>query len=245
MIFKHKLNISKLSIKNNSFSIFKLYSDLIFILFLIKEYLKIKNMFFSTYNLKCILYIVNIFTYKCILNNIYSIFNRINIKNEYLFLNIYKKIMINLNCTKRNVQEIFFSKNIFQKVLKIQKISKTRAKGKIKRYKVMLIIGNKNGWFGIGYGKDQYISEAISKARLNAYKNIYTTSLLYSNILKNNKFLELNKNRKLLLLSYKYKTIYSKKYILRVLFDFLGLNNINSKLIKIKNTNRIIDLLIN
>lgn len=86
-------------------------------------------------------------------------------------------------------------RNILQKIIELQKISKTRKKGRIRRFKIFLLIGAKNYWVGVGIAKDFYLQKAINKARFAAFKKIYfffiilEKILFYSNILKNIKII--------------------------------------------------------
>lgn len=221
----------------------KLFNDFIFFSYLIKEYIKLYNLY-SLFLLKNFIYLLNIFSIKYIIYILYynNIILHIKNNNFYIIYNLelfywkYKNLI--------NYNKYILYNNIEQKILLIKKISKTRAKGRIKKYKVIVLIGNKLGWFGIGFGKDYYLQDAISKARLHAFKNIYQISLFYSKILKNNIFIKKN-FKKLYLFSSVYKIKISSNYIIRLLFYFIGIYNINSKIIGIYNIYNILSLIIN
>lgn len=217
----------------------KLFTDFIFFIFLIKEYINIQ-ISYSIHVLKNSIYLLNILAVKYILFTIY--YNIFSIKN-YSFYKIYNLELFYWKNKSFNIYNSNKKYNIEQKILLIKKISRTRAKGRIKRYKVIVLIGNKSGWFGIGYSKNYYLQEAISNARSHAFKNIYQFPLFYSNILKNNIYLE-QKFKKLYLFSSKYKIQTSRNYILRVLFDFIGISNISSKVIGLNNIYNIISLIL-
>lgn len=217
----------------------KLFTDFIFFIFLIKEYINIQILY-SIHVLKNSIYLLNILAVKYILFTIY--YNIFSIKN-YSFYKIYNLELFYWKNKSFNIYNSNKKYNIEQKILLIKKISRTRAKGRIKRYKVIVLIGNKSGWFGIGYSKNYYLQEAISNARSHAFKNIYQIPLFYSNILKNNIYLE-QKFKKLYLFSSKYKIQTSRNYILRVLFDFIGISNISSKVIGLNNIYNIISLIL-
>lgn len=244
MIFLNKKIYNKKYIyyKNiNLLYFIKIINDFIFFSFLIKEYIKIYNLF-SFNLLKNFINLLNIIAIKYILyniyNNIFNITTTINYKIYILELFYWKnKNFINYN------KYLLFN-TIEQKILLIKKVSKTRAKGRIKKYKIIIIIGNKSGWFGIGCSKDYYLQDAISKSRLHAFKNIYQISLFYSNLLKNNIYIK-KKFKKLYLFSYNYKIKISSSYIIRLLFYFIGINNFNSKIIGINNIYKILSLIIN
>ena len=63
-------------------------------------------------------------------------------------------------------------KPILNEILECKAVSRTRAGGRTRRFKVIIVIGRKEGWVGIGVGKHKYIPEALQKARLDAAQNI-------------------------------------------------------------------------
>lgn len=219
----------------------KISNDFMFFIFLIKEFLKLKNIY--THNiLKLSIFLLNLFSIKFLF-----FIRHINIYITILYKkNIFFQIYSIEICywkNKKYIDSFLQLKKISQKILLIKKISRTRAKGRVKRYKVVLILGNKSGWFGLGYNKDYYIQEAISKARLNAFKNIYIISILYSNLLNNIMHIQ-SKSKRLYLFFSKYNRIISKNYVIRILFDFVGLTNIKSKLIRYNNIYNILKILL-
>ena len=61
-----------------------------------------------------------------------------------------------------------------QKILFCKKVSRTRKKGRINRYKIILMSFDSSGtWFGIGKAKDYYLYNALSKARSSSLRNIF------------------------------------------------------------------------
>lgn len=77
------------------------------------------------------------------------------------------------------VEEDDTQNKLIQKILVCKKTSRTREKGRINRFKVIIILHAYNEqWFGIGEGKDFYLQNALLKARIKAFKNIYFTSSL-------------------------------------------------------------------
>lgn len=61
-----------------------------------------------------------------------------------------------------------------QRVILCKKVSRTRRKGRINRYKIIIMLyDDSETWFGIGKAKDFYLYNALSKARLNSLKNIF------------------------------------------------------------------------
>ena len=239
MIFLNKINKNIFSKKNNLLYSIKLFNDFIFFSFLIKEYIKVHNIY-SIYLLKNSIYLLNMLAIKYI---IYIMYNNI----FYINNNIYYKIYTLELFYWKNRNFINYNKYLYKiekKILLIKKVSKTRAKGRIKKYKIIVLIGNKTGWFGIGFSKDYYLQDAIAKARLHAFKNIYYIPLFYSKLLKNNIYIE-KKFKKLYLFSSNYKIKVSSHYVIRLLFYFIGINNISSKIIGINNIYNILSLILN
>jgi len=68
---------------------------------------------------------------------------------------------------------INFTENLNSKVLEIKQVSRTRKGGRHRRFRILLAIGNYQGWVGIGLGKAITIPEATEKARVSALKHIY------------------------------------------------------------------------
>ena len=239
MIFLRKTSKFIFPIKTNLLYSIKLFNDFIFFSLLIKEYIKTQNLY-SIYLLKNSIYLINILAIKYIL---YTVYNKILYIYNNFFYKIYTLELFSLKY-KNYINYNKYIDNIEQKILLIKKVSKTRAKGRIKKYKVIVLIGNKSGWFGIGYSKNYYLQEAIINARLHAFKNIYQIPLFYSNILKNNIYIE-NKHKKLYLFSSTYKLKISAHYVIRILFNFIGITNISSKIIGIYNIYNILSLILN
>lgn len=240
MIFLNKTSKKISFITNNLIYNIKLFNDFIFFTYLIKEYIKFHNLY-SIDILKNSIYLLNMLSIKHILFNLY---NDILYKNNYIYCNniyilelFYWKNKSFISYTTRNIY------NIEQKILLIKKISRTRSKGRIRRYKVIVLIGNKSGWFGIGFSKDYYLQNAISKARVHAFKNIYQIPIFYSNILKTNIYIE-KKFKKFYLFSSNFRIKKAAHYVLRVLFDFVGITNISSKIIGIHNIYNILFLIL-
>ncbi len=216
----------------------KLCNDFIFFINLIKEYIKLRTIDLLP-SLKNFIYFLNILSIKYIL---YTLYYKVFFIKNYFFYQIYNLELFYWN--SNNFIKYFNKKyNIEQKILLIKKVSRTRAKGRIKRYKVILLIGNKSGWFGIGYSKNYYLQEAISNARIHAFKNIYQIPLFYSNLLKNH-ILVKQKTKKLYLFSSKYKIQPPTNYVIRVLVNFIGITNVTSKFIKIHNIYNTLSLIL-
>ena len=70
--------------------------------------------------------------------------------------------------------------NLNYKVLEIKQVSRTRKGGRHRRFRVLLAIGNYQGWVGIGIGKAITLTEATEKARVSALKHIYYFNITHS-----------------------------------------------------------------
>nr|YP_009695302.1 30S ribosomal protein S5 [Nitzschia alba]QEI59601.1 30S ribosomal protein S5 [Nitzschia alba] len=58
-------------------------------------------------------------------------------------------------------------------VIKIKRVSKRTQGGKILSFRVIVIVGNKNGKIGLGIAKAKNTRDAIKKATNRGYKNIF------------------------------------------------------------------------
>ncbi len=61
---------------------------------------------------------------------------------------------------------------ILTEIIECRAVSRTRAGGRTRRFRVLVAIGRKAGWVGVGVGKHKYIPEAVEQARRKAAKNI-------------------------------------------------------------------------
>lgn len=120
--------------------------------------------------------------YICLLNYIFI---------KYIYLNKIKQVTVNELVTYRNtnvsdyllifleidkIKEEDKGQNEYkQKVVLCKKVSRTRRKGRVCRYKVILITySTAFTWFGIGVAKDFFLQNAVHKARINSFKNIFS-----------------------------------------------------------------------
>lgn len=67
----------------------------------------------------------------------------------------------------------FYNVEFEEKVLSISRVVKVVKGGRIFSFSVLVVIGNKNGCFGVGLGKSLEINDARKKAINNAKKNLY------------------------------------------------------------------------
>ena len=78
------------------------------------------------------------------------------------------------------MQKFKDSKNIYiwnEKVVQIKRVTKVCKGGKKLSFSAIVIIGNRNGKVGVGHGKAEDVSTAITKGILDAKKNIITIPL--------------------------------------------------------------------
>ena len=64
-----------------------------------------------------------------------------------------------------------------EKVIEIKRVSKKTKGGNAIGFAALVIVGNKSGKVGYGYGKAQNVADAIGKAISSAKKNIYTIKI--------------------------------------------------------------------
>ncbi len=67
----------------------------------------------------------------------------------------------------------FYNIEFEEKVLSIGRVVKVVKGGRIFSFSVLVVIGNKNGCFGVGLGKSLEINDARKKAINNAKKNLF------------------------------------------------------------------------
>ncbi|CRH02953.1 apicoplast ribosomal protein S5, putative (apicoplast) [Plasmodium relictum] len=161
-------------------------------------------------------YIIKKLNYNNNLNNI--IFNIYNI--NYIYFYIYKYKFLNKVIKNNNIYNV-----IIDKIISINKISYTVKKGRIKRYKVILLVGNKLGWVGIGVGKNNNINKAIILAKINALNNIYYFKYSILNIYKL-KYVYISSNKFLVKFQFKIYNYLNIKFLLfKYLLECLGYLN--------------------
>ena len=109
-------------------------NDFLFFISILKNYIQ--------YNQKNLLYILNKFIVKYIIYVKYILY----CKNKYsIEISFYNLLLNNLFSLKiEQIIKYNDIKNIKQKIILIKRISRTRKKGRVRRYKVLLLIGNKS-----------------------------------------------------------------------------------------------------
>ncbi|KYO03784.1 apicoplast ribosomal protein S5 (apicoplast) [Plasmodium gaboni] len=177
-------------------------------------------------------YLYKIYNILIIYLKLYYIIN--NRKNKkYIFNNkdlnfIYFYIYKYNNNVKFNNDIIRLNNNIsniIEKIIEIKKISYTIKKGRIKRYKIVLVLGNKQGWIGLGVSKNININKAIISSKVKALNNIYYFKYSLLNIYKL-RYIYINYNKFFIKLQFKiYNYLNIRFLLLKYLFECLGYFN--------------------
>lgn len=147
------------------------------------------------------------------------IFNNKNVNFIYFYIYKYN------NNIKLNNSIIKLNNNIIEKIIEIKKISYTIKKGRIKRYKIVLVLGNKQGWIGLGVSKNININKAIISAKIKALNNIYYFKYSILNIYKL-RYIYINYSKFFIKLQFKiYNYLNIRFLLLKYLFECLGYFN--------------------
>lgn len=68
------------------------------------------------------------------------------------------------------------NKNLVDKVLKLSRVGKTNAGGKVISFSAFAVVGNKKGKIGLGLGKAKEVTDAIEKCKNSAQKDMIELS---------------------------------------------------------------------
>nr|QEH58553.1 ribosomal protein S5 [Piridium sociabile] len=91
--------------------------------------------------------------------------------NTYIYLNLLNNLK-QFNYIKYiTINNTLFIENNY-KTIHTSFISRTRKGGRFRRFKVLIISGNKNGWVSLGIGKNKYLNEALNQALFNINNNV-------------------------------------------------------------------------
>ena len=70
-------------------------------------------------------------------------------------------------------------KEYIENLVALNRVSKTVKGGRVARFAALMVVGDGNGYVGVGLGKSQEIPEAVRKAEEDAKKNlIYVPTVL-------------------------------------------------------------------
>jgi small subunit ribosomal protein S5 len=67
--------------------------------------------------------------------------------------------------------------DIVDRVVHINRVAKVVKGGRRFSFSALVVVGNENGWVGVGYGKAREVPEAIRKANDIARKNLFSVPL--------------------------------------------------------------------
>nr|QEM01737.1 30S ribosomal protein S5 [Nephromyces sp. ex Molgula occidentalis] len=162
-----------------------------------------------------------------------ELFNSLNVKLFCLSINVldeYNILLSNLYSQSKTLVTYKLSlKELKHKIIHIKFISKMTKKGRIKKIKLILIIGNETGWIGIGISKANTFNDAVSKAFQSSFKNIYL--IPRENLNGTYKY----KNNSIFIKPQKLGFGIKSSFILKWLLELAGYKNFTIKLIGSKN----------
>ncbi len=72
--------------------------------------------------------------------------------------------------------------DLVDRVVHINRVAKVVKGGRRFSFSALVVVGNENGWVGVGYGKAREVPEAIRKANEIARKNIFQVPLIGATI---------------------------------------------------------------
>lgn len=130
-----------------------------------------------------------------------------------------------------------------QKIIFCKKVSRTRKKGRVYRYKVIMITySTSSSWFGLGKAKDFFLQNAVYKARINSFKNIFSINSGNSKNLENIYTKEIGHQS--FLKNLKWNALPSSLFCIRTIIQSLKKMNLSIKMDKSNTIFRIINSLI-
>lgn len=164
--------------------------------------------------------------------NFKQIYSNFQLIYVLLILLLNKNIISNQNYSKIDILPLIFKQPISNKeknllhfyILTINKISHTTIKGRIRRYKVILILGSGNLWISFGYGKHESLIDATNKALFNAKKNVLVIPSFIANPIYLTNWFKF-KNTYLLIKYSKKNLIFQNNYIINCILSILGITS--------------------
>lgn len=129
-----------------------------------------------------------------------------------------------------------------EKLIVVKRTSKVSKGGRVFGFSALTVVGDKNGRFGIGRGKAKEVPFAIQKAMENARKNLIYVKLngdtIYHSV--QSKFC----STKIVILPASKGTGIIASFVMRSIFEAIGIKNVFAKCFGSKNPNNIARCLI-
>jgi small subunit ribosomal protein S5 len=138
----------------------------------------------------------------------------------------------------KKINNMFSKKNLKSEILYISKVTKILEKGKVIRFKVIVVTGNLKNLIGLGIGKDISLAIARKKAIESSYKNLIFVNHFFGNNEEKtipNDFLVKIKKTLILFKPNAKKTGVRASKLFFVLAKLAGFNQLLVKRIKSKN----------
>lgn len=129
------------------------------------------------------------------------------------------------------------SDGLVEKLIVVKRTSKVSKGGRVFGFSALTVVGDKNGKFGIGRGKAKEVPFAIQKAMENARKNLIYVNLngdtIYHTVMA--KFC----STKVIMLPASKGTGIIASFVMRSIFEAIGVKNVFAKCFGSKNPNNI------
>lgn len=147
------------------------------------------------------------------------------------------KMVIMANFVIENSDVIQKTDGLLEKLIVVKRTSKVSKGGRIFGFSALTVVGDKNGKFGIGRGKAKEVPFAIQKAMENARKNLVSIKLDGDTICHSikGKFCA----TKMIMLPASKGTGIIASFVMRSIFEALGVKNVFAKCFGSKNPNNI------
>jgi small subunit ribosomal protein S5 len=126
---------------------------------------------------------------------------------------------------------------LLEKLIVVKRTSKVSKGGRIFGFSALTVVGDRNGKFGIGRGKAKEVPFAIQKAMENARKNLVCVKLDGDTICHSVK--EKFCSTKIIILPASKGTGIIASFVMRSIFEALGVKNVFVKCFGSKNPNNI------
>lgn len=149
---------------------------------------------------------------------------------------------MNNNSINENYEIIEKSDEMLEKLIMVKRNSKVSKGGRIFGFSALTVVGDKNGKVGIGRGKAKEVPFAIQKAMDNAKKNIINIKLNNGTIF--HKITAKYCATKIIMIPGAEGTGIISSFVIRSIFEALGIKNILTKTFGSKNPNNLVNCVI-